>query len=223
METTQAIQNWRSIRKYKSDPIPEASLREILEAGRRAPSWENVQPWHFIVVEDQSVKEKLSQLSMGQPHVVSAPVVLAVCGDLSAWDKPKNKAALMELSKEGVIPATEEMIDGFMLKSPVFCVAEHGPSVILSRTFEQLGIAYGFMAIEAVNQGVGMCMVGAMGNKVTGEMKELYEEIHSILNLPDNMYLLTLLTLGIPDETPKARPRKAFDAIVSREKVGQTF
>lgn len=221
METTEAIQGWRSIRKYKTDPIPEASLRKILEAGRRTPSWENVQPWHFIVIEDQAVKEKLSQLAMGQPHVVSAPTVIAVCGDLSAWDKPKNKAALMELAEAGVIPVTEEVIDGFMLQNPVFCVAQHGPSVILSRTFEQLGIAYGFMAIEAVNQGVGMCMVGAMGNKVTGELKELYEEVQGILNLPENMYLLTLLTLGIPDETPRERPRKAFDAIVSKEKIGQ--
>jgi nitroreductase len=75
METTDAIQGWRSIRKYKSDSIPEASLKKVLEAGRRAPSWENVQPWHFIVVEDPGVKGKLSQLAMGQPHVVAAPAV----------------------------------------------------------------------------------------------------------------------------------------------------
>jgi hypothetical protein len=35
------------------------------------------------------------------------------------------------------------------------------------------------------------------------------------------MYLLTILTLGVPDEAPKARPRKDFNLIVSREKVGQ--
>jgi nitroreductase len=223
METTDAIQGWRSIRKYKSDSIPEASLKKVLEAGRRAPSWENVQPWHFIVVEDPGVKGKLSQLAMGQPHVVAAPAVIAVCGDLSAWDKPKNKAALMELMEAGVIQVTEDIIDGFMLKSPVFCVAEHGPSVILSRTFEQLGIAYGFMAVEAVNQGLGMCMIGAFGNKVTGEAKELYEEIRKTLGLPESMYLLTLLTLGVPDEAPRPRPRKAFDAVVSRGKFGQTL
>jgi nitroreductase len=223
MEATLAIHNWRSIRKYKNEPVPAESLRKILEAGRRAPSWENVQPWHFIVVEDPAAKQKLSQLSMGQPHVMSAPAVIGVCGDLSAWDKPKNRAALVELMQAGVIPVTEEIIDGFMLKNPVFCVAEHGPSVILSRTFEQLGIAYGFMAIEAVNQGLGMCMVGAMGNEVTKGNGELYKEVRSLLNLPDHMYLLTLLTLGVPDETPRERPRKDFDKIVSREKVGQKF
>jgi hypothetical protein len=79
------------------------------------------------------------------------------------------------------------------------------------------------MGIEAVNQGLGMCIIGAVGNEVTGANKELYEEIKASLSIPDNMYLLTLLTLGVPDEAPTARPRKDFAAIVSREKVGQKF
>ncbi|MFO7965114.1 MAG: nitroreductase family protein [Desulfobacterales bacterium] len=223
MDTTEAIRQWRSIRKYKDQPVPVEALRAVLEAGRRAPSWENVQPWHFVVIETPAVKEKLSQLSMGQPHVAAAPLIIGVCGDLAAWDKPKNKAALMELMEAGVIQVTEEIIDGFMLKNPVFCVAEHGPAMILSRTFEQLGIAYGFMAVEAVNQGLGMCMVGAMGNEATGEMADLYNEVRTALDLPEHMYLLTLLTLGVPDETPRERPRKPFDKVVSREKVGQAF
>jgi len=57
MEVTEAIHKWRSIRKYKSQPISNETLRKILEAGRRAPSWCNVQPWHFIVIEDPSIKQ----------------------------------------------------------------------------------------------------------------------------------------------------------------------
>ena len=109
------------------------------------------------------------------------------------------------------------------MKDPVLCVAEHGPAIILARTFEQLGIAYGFMAIEAINQGLGMCMVGALSNEVTGTQREVYEEVKAELGIPENMYLLTLLTLGFPDEQPKARPRKPFDQIVSRGKVGLKF
>jgi len=220
VETTEAIQNWRSIRKYKDEPVSDKALRAVLEAGRRAPSWENVQPWHFIVIEDPQVKEKLVKLSMGQKHVARAPVVIGVCGDLSAWDKPKNREALVELMKAGAVKATEEVIDNFLLKDPVFCVAEHGPSIILARTFEQLGIAYGFMGIEAVNQGLGMCIVGALSNEVTGAQKQAYEEVKAELGIPDKMYLLALLTLGVPDEQPKARPRKGFGAVVSRGKVG---
>ncbi|MFC1896086.1 nitroreductase family protein [Thermodesulfobacteriota bacterium] len=223
MEASEAIHKWRSIRRYKDQPVPEDALRAVLEAGRRTPSWENVQPWHFIVIEDAAMREKLTQLAPGGPHAKKAPVVIGVCGDLSAWDKPKNKAALLELAEAGVMPLNEEVIDNFLMKDPVFCVAEHGPAIILARTFEQLGIAYGFMAIEAINQGLGMCMVGALSNEVTGTQKEVYEEVKAELGIPENMYLLTLLTLGFPDEEPKARPRKPFDRIVSRGKVGQKF
>ena len=223
METTEAIQKWRSIRRYQEEPVSEDSLRAVLEAGRRAPSWENVQPWHFIVIEDKEMKAKMSQLAARQKHVARAPAVIAVCGDLSAWDKPKNRAALLELVEAGVIKITAEIIDNVVLKDPVFCVAENGPAIILARTFEQLGIAYGFMCIEAVNQGLGMCIVGALSNEATGAKLDLYQEIKSELGIPENMYLLTLLTLGKADEDPKARPRKAFDTIVSRGKMGVNF
>ena len=223
MEVTEAIHKWRSIRKYKSQPIPDATLRKILEAGRRAPSWCNVQPWHFIVIEDANIKQKLSELAGGQKQVALAPIVIAVCGDLSAWDKPKHREALMELVQSGVINVPEEVIDNVFLKDPVFCVAENGPAIILSRTFEQLGIAYAFMAIEAINQGLGMCIVGAFGNEITQAQKKLYEEIKTALGIPEKMYLLCMLTLGVPDEEPNPRPRKLFDNIVSRGTVGKKF
>lgn len=51
----------RSIRRYRSEPIPDEVLRNILEAGRLAPSADNAQPWHFIVVTESKIKEKLSR------------------------------------------------------------------------------------------------------------------------------------------------------------------
>jgi nitroreductase len=50
----------RSIRKYRSDQISQDNLQRILEAGRYAPSASNGQPWRFIVLTDQEIKEKLS-------------------------------------------------------------------------------------------------------------------------------------------------------------------
>ena len=54
------ILNRRSIRKYSSEPVSEEVKAKILEAGRRAPSAANVQPWHFIVVDDPALKERLA-------------------------------------------------------------------------------------------------------------------------------------------------------------------
>jgi len=61
MSLIDVILNRRSIRRYKSDPIPEDVLHRILEAGRLAPSAGNRQPWHFIVITDPEIKDKLSQ------------------------------------------------------------------------------------------------------------------------------------------------------------------
>lgn len=222
MATLEVIDRWRSIRRFNNEPVPEEKLRAVLEAGRKAFSWENVQPWHFIVIEQLEMKERLAKLAAGQKQVARAPVVIGVCGDLSAWDKPKNRAALMELVEAGVIKAPEEALDA-ILNDPVFGVANNGPAMILARTFEQLGIAYGFMGLEAMHQGLGMCVVGALNNEATGADKEKYLDTKAALGIPDHMYLIALLTLGVPDEAPPARPRKPFDAVVSRETMGNRF
>ena len=50
----------RSIRKYSNEPVPEDVKEKILEAGRQAPSAVNAQLWHFIVVDDPILKQKLA-------------------------------------------------------------------------------------------------------------------------------------------------------------------
>jgi nitroreductase len=45
-----AITTRRSVRAFKPDPVPEATVREILEIAARAPSGTNIQPWHVWVV-----------------------------------------------------------------------------------------------------------------------------------------------------------------------------
>jgi nitroreductase len=49
----------RSIRKYRSDPVPDDYITKILDAGRYAMSGANSQPWEFVVVKDAGTREKL--------------------------------------------------------------------------------------------------------------------------------------------------------------------
>jgi len=74
------ISSRRSVRKYKSDPISEEVMERVMEAARLAPSGKNGQPWKFIVVKDQEMKEKLAVASRGQKFMAGAPVVIAACG-----------------------------------------------------------------------------------------------------------------------------------------------
>ena len=48
----EVIKTRRSIRRYKSDSVPNEILNQVLEAARLAPSAGHHQPWHFIVVKD---------------------------------------------------------------------------------------------------------------------------------------------------------------------------
>ena len=53
METWDAIRSRRNVRRYTAEPLPPDHLDQILEAGRRAPSSRNWQPWDFVVVTDR--------------------------------------------------------------------------------------------------------------------------------------------------------------------------
>ena len=53
------IQTRRSIRKYTDQKVEDEKILSLLESARLAPSGSNTQPWNFIVITDQEVKEKL--------------------------------------------------------------------------------------------------------------------------------------------------------------------
>jgi len=68
-----------SVRSYSSVEIPENDLNEILESARLAPSACNIQPWKFIVVKNQRIKDELSIACKNQKFVAQASVVIAGC------------------------------------------------------------------------------------------------------------------------------------------------
>lgn len=71
----------KSIRKFKADSIPMDKLMKLLEAARTAPSAGNRQPWHFYVIRDEDMKDKIYNLACKQPCIASAPVHIVVCAD----------------------------------------------------------------------------------------------------------------------------------------------
>jgi len=83
-EVLNAIINRRTIRRFRPDPIDEEKIQMILEAGRWAPSFSNLQPWKFIVTKDQNLKnelDKASRESVLHLGINEAPVVILVCVD----------------------------------------------------------------------------------------------------------------------------------------------
>lgn len=82
MEVEEAIRKRSSIRRYQDREVDQQDLLEILEAGRWAPSAVNRQPWHFIVIEDQGKRERLSGLAKFGKFIKDAPVFILGCGDV---------------------------------------------------------------------------------------------------------------------------------------------
>ena len=86
MNALQAIMNHRSIRKYKSDPIDEKILKQILEAGFRASTTGNMQVYSIIVTRDEAKKKKLWEYHFKQNMVLQAPVILTFCADFNRFN-----------------------------------------------------------------------------------------------------------------------------------------
>ncbi|MEW6592128.1 MAG: nitroreductase family protein [Candidatus Hadarchaeota archaeon] len=80
MDVFEAMKARRSVRAFKQEPLAEGDLEKILEAARQAPSAGNTQPWDFVVVGNEHVKEGLVHAS-GQKFISQAPVVVVVCAD----------------------------------------------------------------------------------------------------------------------------------------------
>ena len=79
MQVIDEIKNWVTIKKYTNEAVEADVLERILDAGIRAPSAKNRQPWRFIACTDDSVRTRIQNASFGQEHVGSAPVIIAAC------------------------------------------------------------------------------------------------------------------------------------------------
>ena len=78
-----AIEERRSIREFEKRDIPNATIGRLLESAHLAPSAGNLEPWKFIVVRQEELKEKLSEAAYGQKSLRSAPVCIVVCAEPS--------------------------------------------------------------------------------------------------------------------------------------------
>jgi nitroreductase len=208
MDVSEAIQKRVTIRRWKPTPVEKEKIVKVLEAGRRAPSWGNVQPWRYIVVQDKARIGELAKISGGQPHISTAPVVIVCCGLTEAFSQKMHRESLKQLIEAGVMDWPDEVLDHVVLGSDLFAPYRLGEQVMSVKAGEQIMISLAYMTLEAVNQGLGSCWMGAISPK----------DAHQVMNLPKDLFVHDFFLLGYPDENPKPRPRKEFDKIVFWEK-----
>ena len=81
MEANKAILKRRSIRKYTDKPIPESIVKDLLNAGMHAPSSRNLQPWHYVVINDRNILDEMAVLHPYAKMLKQATLAILVCGD----------------------------------------------------------------------------------------------------------------------------------------------
>ncbi len=196
------ISNRKSVRKYADKHIPDEDLRKILEAGRLAPSWMNVQSWKFILVKSQEIKDLLCELSIGQQQVKNADALIVCVADTAAWDEAK----ITHIQNPALNPALQ---------------CENG---VLIRTMEQVIYPVSYMMLMAESLDIKSCIIGAFGSEITGILPEVSVKAKKELNLSETQIISTIITLGYEEEkTPTTKQRKVFDEVVSLDRIGNKF
>ena len=134
------VGNMRAMRRLKPDPVPEALLRKVLDAGVKAPSGQNKQPWSFLVIQDAAGREwfaeryraaiesrfgavriperessltrELKALRYQIDHMHEVPVLLVVCG-LRDWPfrvPPEERMGLAPPNYGAIYPCVQNIL-----------------------------------------------------------------------------------------------------------------
>jgi nitroreductase len=78
MNVAEAIRTKRAVRQFQDKALPEEAVNAILNAGRRAQSSKNTQPWQFIAVQDKSTLRALSECGKFAGHLAEAALGVAI-------------------------------------------------------------------------------------------------------------------------------------------------
>lgn len=113
METLDCIKTRRSVRKFLDKEVPGGIIRKIIDCARHAPFGglpiKECQPWEFIIVKDEKVKEKLALKYEDRQFIKSAPVIIAACVNTANDTKYKEWEIIVSLAIENILLAAHNL------------------------------------------------------------------------------------------------------------------
>jgi nitroreductase len=137
MELKEAIKTRRSIRGFKSTPVEDSVVNEIIELGNLAPSAGNLQPRDFVIVKDEEIKKNLAHAALDQNFIAEAPVVIVVCANYQRCSSYGNRGREL-YSLQDSAAAIENMLLTVVDKGLSSCWVgsfdEHAVSTLLGLT-----------------------------------------------------------------------------------------
>ncbi len=188
MSVFDLISSRRSIRKYKADPIPEESLRRILQAGILAPSGNNRQTWTFYVVQGDKRAEMVERLNEGLANRVTEGEDIA--GAKHSFDiMAQAPVTIFVFRPNRTAPW------------PAASQRQHFSDVV---DVQSVGSCIQNMLLMAEEMGIGSLWIC--------DVFSAYKELSDWLG--ESTEMIAALSLGMADEHPAARKRKSFDEVV---------
>ena len=97
----------KSVRSYINKPVDDGKIIQLIESARLAPSGSNTQPWNFIIVKSNDLKEKISKADGNQIWMKSAPVFIVCVADIKS--RIKDEAEII-LTEESSLPELKQII-----------------------------------------------------------------------------------------------------------------
>jgi len=98
LSVTEAVRAKRAVRAYSAAPVPEELIRAILNAGRRAQSSRNDQPWTFIVVTEREQLQRLSTAGAYAAHMISSAFTIVLVAPAAYEFDLGQAAAYLQLA-----------------------------------------------------------------------------------------------------------------------------
>lgn len=196
----EAIEKRRSIRKFKPDSVSDDIILRLLECARLAPSEANSQPWRFVVLTDSSIKKELMKCCYNQHFIEKAPCIIACCVDLNVRTKKQAQGRVRELITNGAYADIGD--HDYVL--PEISNPDIDPAELMGKCAADCAIATEHIVLAAMTFSLGTCWIGALEEG----------KVHQLLNLPDRIRVVSLLALGYPAQSPRARPRVPLEDII---------
>ena len=179
-----AINERVSLRKYADKKIDQETLDQIIHAAMRAPTAGNMMLYSIVVIKDQAIKDRLSVTCDNQPFIAKAPVLLLFVADFEKWDRFLKISGVEEYAKEKNLE-----YEGASPADLMLCIQD---AVIAAQN----------AVIAAESLGIGSCYIG--------DILEEYEVHKELLNLPENVLPISMITLGYYEENHKKVFRDRF-------------
>lgn len=204
MDFFETVTTQRAMRRLKPDPIPDAVLRQIMDATICAPSGGNRQGWSFLVIRDAARRVRLGELYR------------EAWGELMKVPYYRGAAAAAPDSPEGKMLASARHLSEHLGEAPVLvlaCIATDGRPTITTGASIYPAVQNLMLAARAL--GVGSCL--------TTIHKYRDPQVKELLGIPADVETAALIPLGYPLGKFGRPPRRPVAEVVHADHWGQAF